>query len=69
MGAPRRKVRQNQANEFGGAIFFVSNDRTGSLAIEDSTLEDNPSEGVETEPGIFYIGQGSRPSITRSTLK
>jgi hypothetical protein len=52
-----------------GAIFFVSNDKTGTLTIEDSTLPDDPSDGLETAgfPGIFYLGQG-RPVVTSSTL-
>jgi hypothetical protein len=62
-------IAHNQAREGGGAIFFVSNNRTGTLTIEDSTLPDDPSDGFETAgfPGIFYIGQG-RPVVTSSTL-
>ncbi len=53
-------IEDNHANEGGGAIFFVSNDRTGTLRIEDSTLRRNPSDGFETRgyPGIFYLGNG-----------
>jgi hypothetical protein len=53
-------IEDNQANEGGGAIFFVSNDRSGTLRIEDSTLRRNPSDGFETAgfPGIFYLGRG-----------
>ena len=62
-------IAHNQAREGGGAIFFVSNNRTGTLTIEDSALPDDPSAGFETAgfPGIFYIGQG-RPVVTSSTL-
>jgi hypothetical protein len=62
-------VAHNQAREGGGAIFFVSNDRTGTLTIEHSALPDDPSDGFETAgfPGIFYIGQGS-PVVISSTL-
>jgi hypothetical protein len=62
-------IAHNEAREGGGAIFFVSNNRTGTLTIEDSTLPDDPSDGFETAgfPGIFYIGQG-RPVVTSSTL-
>jgi hypothetical protein len=48
-------LSDNSANEGGGAIFFVSNDRSGSLRIEDSALHDNPSLGFETDPGIFVL--------------
>lgn len=53
-------IRDNRANEGGGAIFFVSNDRSGTLRITDSQLCNNPSQGFETEglPGIFYLGSG-----------
>jgi len=40
----------NHAREGGGAIFFVSNDRSGILEIRSSTLRDNPSNGFETRP-------------------
>ncbi len=49
-------MRNNTANEGGGAIFFVSNDRTGTLTIANSTLRANRSAGFETVPGIFFLG-------------
>lgn len=63
-------IRRNRAREGGGAIFFVSNDRTGSLRITDSTLARNPSAGFETSgyPGIFFLGRGA-PQVTNSTLR
>ena len=53
--------RGNSANEGGGAIFFVSNDRTGELRITNSVLANNPSRGFETAgfPGIFFLGAGT----------
>jgi hypothetical protein len=62
-------VRDNSANEGGGAIFFVSNNRTGELRITDSVLEHNPSLRFETAgfPGIFFLGQGA-PQVTNSTI-
>ena len=50
----------NHAREGGGAIFFVSNDRTGTLTIRSSSLRDNPSAGFETDPGIFFLGRRQR---------
>ena len=47
----------NHAREGGGAVFFVSNDRSGVLEIRSSTLRDNPSDGFETDPGIFFLGR------------
>ncbi|WP_327005525.1 hypothetical protein OHA72_62955 [Dactylosporangium sp. NBC_01737] len=62
-------VEQNKANEGGGAVFFVSNDRTGTMSIESSTLRKNPSAGFETQgfPGIFFLG-ARPPSVSSSTL-
>lgn len=64
------RVTENSAKEGGGAIFFVSNDRTGTLSLTDSFLGANPSAGFETPgyPGIFYLGNGA-PQVTGSTLQ
>jgi hypothetical protein len=63
-------VRDNVAKEGGGAVFFVSNDRTGTMRIRHSTLERNPSRGFETQglPGIFFLG-ARRPAVTDSVLR
>jgi hypothetical protein len=63
------RIRENHANEGGGAIFFVSNNGTGTLAIEDSVLDANPSLGFETRglPGIFLLGDDS-PEIVDSVI-
>jgi hypothetical protein len=63
-------MHDNVANEGGGAIFFVSNDRTGELRISSSVLEHNPSRGFETAgfPGIFFLGRGA-PQVTDSTIR
>lgn len=62
-------INNNTAREGGGAIFFVSNDRSGTLAITNSVLSANPSAGFETAglPGIFYLGSGSA-QVSASTL-
>jgi hypothetical protein len=63
------RIVDNYANEGGGAVFFVSNDLSGSLIIEDSQLCNNPSEGFETQgfPGIFVLANGD-PQVSGSTL-
>lgn len=63
------RLANNSANEGGGAIFFVSNDRSGTLGITNSTLTANPSAGFETTgyPGIFYLGSGA-PQLSGATL-
>jgi hypothetical protein len=60
----------NHANEGGGAIFFVSDDRTGTMAIRQSTLEHNPNDAFHTAGlgGIFFLG-ARRPSIIGSILR
>lgn len=64
------KIEDNHANEGGGAIFFVSNDRSGTLRIDKSTLRRNKSDGFETKgfPGIFVLAKGD-PVVTESTLE
>ncbi|MEM9074045.1 MAG: hypothetical protein AAGE52_36470 [Myxococcota bacterium] len=60
-------ITDNTANEGGGAIFFVSNDRSGNLIIEDSTLQRNPSGEFETDPGIFVLAADTE--YTNSTIE
>ncbi len=64
------RMENNHAREGGGAIFFVSNDRSGTLVIEGSVLRSNPSDGFETAgyPGIFYLGNGA-PQVTNSIIE
>jgi hypothetical protein len=58
-------IEDNKCNEGGAAIFFVSNDRTGTMAIENSTLRRNPRGTFETAnlPGIFFLGARA-PTVT-----
>lgn len=60
----------NHANEGGGAIFFVSNDRTGTMSISHSTLEDNPNLVFHTPglAGIYFLG-ARRPRISDTVLR
>ncbi|HJK93253.1 MAG TPA: hypothetical protein RMH85_22440 [Polyangiaceae bacterium LLY-WYZ-15_(1-7)] len=64
------RMENNHAVEGGGAIFFVSNTRTGTLIIEDSVLRNNPSDGFETEgyPGIFVLADGD-PQVRDSVIE
>ncbi|MFI7577299.1 hypothetical protein [Micromonospora sp. NPDC049497] len=63
-------IENNDANEGGGAVFFVSNNRTGTMTIERSTLRRNPSGQFETRgyPGIFFLG-ARNPTVSGSTLR
>jgi hypothetical protein len=63
-------IEDNHANEGGGAVFFVSNDRSGTLRIEDSILRRNASGGFETQgyPGIFVLADED-PVVIESVLE
>jgi hypothetical protein len=63
------RIQDGSAREGGGAIFFVSNDLTGTMSIDRSILVHNPSGRFETAgyPGIFVLASGP-PVVTGSTL-
>lgn len=63
-------IVDNVANEGGGAIFFVSNDRTGDLTLVDSLLGGNESLGFETQglPGIFMLAAPGNPTLVDTEL-
>jgi hypothetical protein len=62
-------MHSNFAREGGGAIFYVSNNNTGTLTIKDSTLHNNPSGVFWTRPytGIYYHSSG-HPKVIHSTI-
>jgi len=65
-------LTNNHANDGGGGIFFVSNNRTGHLVIHDSTLRDNVSDHFESPgyPGIFVLSaDNNTPEIVNSTIE
>jgi hypothetical protein len=64
------KFVDNHANEGGGAIFFVSDDLSGTMAITGSTLEHNRNDKFQTAglPGIFFLG-AQKPTIVNSILR
>lgn len=63
-------IRDNTANEGGGAVFFTSNDQSGSIVVRDSVLSGNPSLGFESEgfPGMFFVASGP-PVVENSTIE
>jgi hypothetical protein len=65
------RLAHNHANEGGSAIFYVSNDKTGSFKIQDSVLSANPKGAFETAglPGIFVIAELGDPVVTGSTIE
>jgi hypothetical protein len=52
-------LENNTANEGGSAIFFVSNDKSGSITITDSLTRGNPRGTFETPdlPGFYVIAK------------
>jgi hypothetical protein len=63
------EISHNTATENGGAIFFMSNDRSGSLVIKDSILTDNGNNGqTEGYPGIFAQSSAT-PNVINSTIE
>ena len=49
------RIEHNEVNAYGAAIFFVSNDHTGTIRIEDSVIRDNINHSGSTWeilPGI-----------------
>ena len=64
----RTTMSDNSAREGGGAIFFVSNNRTGTATFANSTLIHNVSESFETDgfPGIYFLGKRP-PRLTHGT--
>ncbi len=64
-------LQNNSITEGGGALFFVSNDLTGTMSIDRSTLINNPGARFETQglPGIFILAAPGQPVITNSTLR
>jgi hypothetical protein len=63
-------MRDNSAREGGGAVFFVVNACGGTLKIEYSTLQDNPSGVFQNAPGIFDSADGydTAPVVADSTI-
>ncbi len=64
------RFERNHARAGGGAIFYVSNNRTGELYIQDSYIVANPSDDFETRayPGFFIIAKSGFPIVTNSII-
>lgn len=64
-------LENNKANEGGSAIFFVSNDKTGSITIKDSITRYNPRGTFETPnlPGFYVIAKQPAQIISSQILR
>jgi polymorphic membrane protein len=63
-------IQNNSAREGGGGLFYVSNNKTGTLTVKNSTLLDNPSAVFWTRayPGIYFNGSRHDLIVINSTL-
>jgi hypothetical protein len=64
-------IENNTANEGGSAVFFVSNNMTGSITIKDSTTQNNPRGTFETPnlPGFYVIAKQPAQIINSQILR
>jgi hypothetical protein len=64
-------IENNTANEGGSAVFFVSNNETGSITIRDSITRNNPRGTFETPdlPGFFVKAKGPPEIIDSQILR
>jgi len=61
-------IEHNEVNAYGSAIFFVSNDHTGTLHIEDSVLRNNIGGSWYPLPGISMFSDTIQ-QIINSTIQ
>jgi hypothetical protein len=68
-------MRNNSANESGSAIIYVSNSRSGTMSVRDSTVAGNRSIGTAAPsfdlpglPGMFVIAAPGQPVIANSSI-
>ena len=59
MNLTSSQIENDMANEGGSAVFFVSNNMTGSINITDSITRNNPRGTFETPnlPGFYVIAK------------
>ncbi len=64
-------IENNKANEGGSAVFFVSNNKTGSITITDSITRNNPRGTFETPdlPGFYVIAKEPAHVVNSQILR
>jgi hypothetical protein len=60
-------VSHNTANELAGAVFYVSNDMSGSLVIDQSVFKDNKGKDVQDMKGFFVLAKDK--TVTNTTIE
>jgi len=61
-------IEHNSVNAHGSAIFFVTNDHTGNIVIDDSVIRNNTGGSWYAQPGIS-MHEDTRIEINNSTLE
>jgi hypothetical protein len=61
-------IEHNQVNAHGSAIFFVTNDHSGNIVINDSTIRLNTGGSWYAQPGIS-MHEDTKIEINNSTLE
>jgi hypothetical protein len=56
-------IEKNKVNAYGSGIFFVTNNKTGDIHIENSTVRNNTGGGWNTLPGISMHAETKRVVI------
>jgi hypothetical protein len=64
-------LENNKANEGGSAVFFVSNNKTGTIRLEDSIARNNPRGTFETPdlPGFYVIAKQPAELVDSQVLR
>jgi hypothetical protein len=62
-------LEDNMANEGGSAVFFVSNNKTGSITVTDSLTQRNPRGTFETLPGFYVIAKDPLLNVNSQILR
>src|SRR5450631_1071320 len=64
-------LENDMANEGGSAVFFVSNNKTGSITIKDSITRNNPRGTFETPdlPGFYVIAKAPAQVVNSQILR
>jgi len=61
-------LEKNQVNAYGSAIFFITNDLSGNIVIDKSTISGNTGGSWQVVPGIS-MHETTTQAITNSTLE
>jgi len=61
-------LEQNQVNAYGAAIFFVTNDLTGNLVLENTTIRNNTGGSWHILPGIA-MHEATQRVVTNCVLE